>query len=269
MTRLISGSVIETEERTCSFHGAYTAKKLCFGSREIWSGCKECLENEDRERMQALDERRKKASMDGLLHRAAIPLRFRDCSLDNYRVDATNLKQQRALDFAREYAASFDEAVRSGRSMIFLGRTGTGKTHLSTAIANDIIRRGYTALFTSVMEAVLTVRETYRRDAEKKEREAIAAFTRPDLLILDEVGTQYGTDSERLIIYEILNARYQIRRPVLLIGNARIVEMQQAIGDRALDRIRSNGGIAVPFDWNSYRTRVGIEDLDTANAVAH
>jgi DNA replication protein DnaC len=269
MTRLISGSVIETEERICEVHGVYQAKKFCIGSREIWSGCKKCLESEDQERVQALAERQKKASMDGLLKRAAIPLRFQGCTLDNYRVDITNPKQQRALDFAREYAESFDEAVRSGRSLIFLGSTGTGKTHLSTAIANDIIRRGYTALFTSVMETVLTVRETYRRDSEKNEREAIKAFTLPDLLILDEVGTQYGTDSERLIIYEILNARYQIRRPVILIGNARIVEMQRAIGDRALDRIRTNGGKAVVFDWSSYRTRVGIEDLDTANAVAH
>ncbi|MBU2738543.1 ATP-binding protein [Acidithiobacillus concretivorus] len=265
----VSGSIIETEERTCEVHGAYTAKKLCFGTREIWSGCAKCMEDEARKQTQELGERRKKASMDGLLHRAAIPPRFRDCSFDSYKVDVTNPKQQRALDFTRDYAASFEEAVRSGRSMILFGDTGTGKTHLSIAIAHDIIQRGYTAVFTSVMEAVLTVRETYRRDSHMTEREIIDSFVRPDLLILDEVGTQYNTDSERVILFEILNARYQRERPVILIGNENLDVIRATIGRRIFDRFRTNKGIAVQFAWNSYRTRVGIEDLDTANAVAH
>lgn len=265
----VSGSVIESEERICEVHGVYEAKKFCFGSREIWSGCAKCLENEARKQSQELEDRRKKASMDGLLHRAAIPPRFRDCSLDNYRVDVTNPKQQRALDFARGYAADFDNAVRSGQSMILFGTTGTGKTHLSIAIANDIIQRGYTALFTSVMEAVLTVRETYRRESDKTERKIIESFVRPDLLIVDEVGMQYNTDSERVILFEILNARYQRERPVILIGNENLDGIRATIGKRIFDRFRSNKGIAVQFDWNSYRTRVGIEDIDTANAVAH
>ena len=66
---------------------------------------------------------------------------------------------------------------------------------------------------------VRAVKETYSRNSERTERQVIADFARPDLLILDEIGRQHGTDTERLIIFDVINARYLQNKPSILITN--------------------------------------------------
>src|SRR5205807_4134266 len=64
---------------------------------------------------------------------------------------------------------------------------------------------GYTALFVTVSEAIRAVRRTWRREAQQSEDEVLRCFTQSDLLILDEVGVQYGTEAEQVTLFEIIN----------------------------------------------------------------
>ena len=75
----------------------------------------------------------------------------------------------------------------------------------------------------------------------------------PDLLILDEVGVQFGSDAEKLILFEIINTRYQDMKPTILISNLTLVELGKYIGERVVDRMREGGGAILSFDWDSYR----------------
>ena len=86
-------------------------------------------------------------------------------------------------------------------------------------LAKHIMDEGGTTLFTRVIDMIRTVRETYGRDSTRTERQVIAEYARPDLLILDEVGHQHGSDAERLTLFDVINARYEQCRPTLLITN--------------------------------------------------
>ncbi|EQD56002.1 DNA replication protein dnaC, partial [mine drainage metagenome] len=82
----------------------------------------------------------------------------------------------------------------------FYGNTGTGKTHLACAIANELLRQGKSALFVRAYEVLRTIRDTWK-GGEKTELAVIREFVAPDLLILDEVGVQYGSESERIELF--------------------------------------------------------------------
>ena len=58
------------------------------------------------------------------------------------------------VQIAREYADSFGKAGEGEKNLLFIGKTGTGKTHLSTAIAKVVIERGYDVLYDSVQNIV-------------------------------------------------------------------------------------------------------------------
>lgn len=186
--------------------------------------------------------------------RAAIPPRFANRTLDNFIPHCD--KSARALRVAAGYAQNFKEALEKGQSMIFVGNVGSGKTHLASGIAHEVIAQGYQALFSTVLGAVRTIKDTYRRDSTKTESEAILELVKPDLLVLDEVGVQFGTDAEKLILFEIINGRYEHMKPTILLSNLNIEGLGEYLGERVMDRLREGGGKMIAFDWESYRRKV-------------
>lgn len=243
-----------TELRECDKHGQYDSRNY-LGT--IWSQCPTCAEEEDRERA-ALDADRQQARRLQMwlskLGDAQIPHRFQDKTLESFC--APYPQQRRALAFATAYANDFGDVLRTGRSAIFLGRPGTGKTHLAAAIAMRIMQDGkYTALFTTVLRAVRRVKDTWRRDSAVSESDAVSAMVFPDLLILDEVGVQFGSEAEKTILFDVLNERYERCKPCILLSNLAVDEVRAFLGDRIYDRLRENGGELVVFDWESHRAR--------------
>lgn len=75
----------------------------------------------------------------------------------------------------------------------------------------------------------------------------------PDLLILDEVGVQFGSDTEKLMLFDILNERYERRHPTILMSNLPRDEVSAYLGERVFDRLREDGGEFISFTWESHR----------------
>lgn len=240
---------ISTRPAACDEHGEYQSRNL-FGS--IWSRCPSCetirreqeeAEKEERDRLEKLRRWESK------IGHAGIPERFRNRTLDSYVADSAQKK--RALDFALEYALNFDGA--SGKSALFVGKPGTGKTHLAVGIGLSAMRDGYSVLFYTVMRAIRRVKDTWGRNSDESESQAIASLVEPDLLILDEVGIQFGSETEKLILFDILNERYEKRRSCILLSNLSSDEVSAFLGERVIDRLREDGGEVIPFTWESHR----------------
>lgn len=248
-----------TRQDNCTTHGQFESR--CY-MRDFWMKCPDC----------ALDTKRAAESNEAAKARAAeverwqlrmgsagIPIRFKDRTLASYK--ATSSQQQKALSFAQQYADGFGEVLQSGRGALFVGKPGTGKTHLSIGIALEVMgNRNGTALFTTAMRALRRVKDTWTRGSEESETQAIGALVFPDLLILDEVGVQFGSDTERLILFEVLNERYEQRKPSILLSNLTVDEVRGYLGERIFDRMREDGGQVVVFDWASHRGQAGDQD---------
>ncbi|MGE7139164.1 ATP-binding protein [Luteibacter sp. NPDC031894] len=244
--------VIDAE---CEKHGPYKAKQVAMGGGlpPITMNCPKCSEERrEREELRAAEEarRRKQERIDQLFRRSAIPLRFLDRTLEGYK--ATNDGQRRALRIATRYVETFADSATVGPSMVLAGKPGTGKTHIACGIANALIHMGKPVLFMTVLQALRHIKETYRKDSTRTEEKAMAELMEPELLILDEVGAQLGSEHEKMLMFEIINERYQNCRSTILISNLTGDELTEFLGDRVMDRFRENGAI-VAFDWNSHR----------------
>lgn len=216
---------------------------------------RQCREVSARE-LAADEAERKKRSLDAMMGRAAIPPRFVNRSLRNYTADTDG--QKRALSVCQRYAATFAKpggAKEIGTCLILAGNPGTGKTHLAAGVANFLLENGSTAVYSTAMTAIRAIRETWQNKAGKTESQVIQDFVKPDLLILDEIGVQHGTESEKLHLFDLINARYEAVKPTLIISNLELDAVEQFIGERAFDRLREGGGRAVSFDWGSSRKR--------------
>jgi DNA replication protein DnaC len=241
----------QTRTDTCEAHGAFVAHNRI---GNLWTRCPTCGAEDEARRAAARQAEvmaRDAALLEQRIRTSGIPERFKDRTIGTFT--AGSEAQKRALAFAAEYAENFDSVLESGRSALFIGRVGTGKTHLAAGIALHIIGKGHTALFTTALRAVRRVKDTWRRGSDETEGEAISALAHPSLLVLDEVGIQFGSDTEKMVLFDVLNDRYERRLPTLLLSNLGVEDVKTCLGERVFDRLREDGGQAIVFDWESHR----------------
>ena len=243
-----------TEERECPEHGAYTATNFL---GEHWTECPQCMEilqaKQEEESLQKAKEaalEREQLRWKAKINGAAIPERFRDRTLDTYIAKTSG--QKKALAFSKEYAENFDQVMKAGRCAIFVGKPGTGKTHLAIGIALEIIQQKRSPVFVTVQRLIRRVKDSWSNQNET-ESEIVNVFASPDLLILDEVGVQFGSDFEKQILFDVLNERYEKLKPSILLSNIPGDQLADYLGERVTDRLRENGGKMIGFDWDSYR----------------
>lgn len=240
-------------EKTCDTHGVYRTTGIkIFGRREIWTPCPGCEEERlARERRFQAEQQAERArvQLECAIGQAAIPARFVGRTMDNFVADTP--QKAAALEIAREYVSNFDSHAKRGSSLIFSGLPGTGKSHLATAILQALMPQRV-GLYTTCMSVIRTVRGTWRKDSERSETEVLNALADVPLLVLDEIGVQYGTDGEQTILFDVLDRRYRDMQPTIFLTNQDVKGMQQFIGERSFDRLREVSKW-VSFDWESYR----------------
>lgn len=249
------------EHRVCNSHGAYTSTGVRYlGRREIWTGCPDC--EEARLAAQRQQEAQAKADvarrrLEDAIGEAAIPLRFIGRSLDNFAAPAPH--QADALRIARDFAENFERHAKRGSNLIFSGLPGTGKSHLATAILQALMPERV-GLYTTCMSVIRAVRATWRRDSERSESQVLDTLAAVPLLVLDEIGVQYGTDGEQTILFDVLDRRYRDIRPSILLTNQDKQGFKDFVGERSFDRLIETSRW-VAFDWESYRPRARREGM--------
>lgn len=248
----LTGFEVKTEDRDCVEHGPYVARSL---AGRFWSSCPECQKVKDAQRLVEAQEEAKQRRLDTIsfiLGRSGIPKRFEGRTFESFK--PADEKQIRVVRICKAYAEKFEDRMASGGGLVMCGMPGTGKTHLACAIAHHIAHTGRTSLFVSAINAIRRVKQTYAKGSNETENEAIARFYKPDLLIVDEMGVQFGSDTEKMILFEILNGRYERMLPTILISNLTEAELSQFVGERVMDRMKEGGGAVLAFDWKSFRT---------------
>lgn len=247
----------ETVDAICPKHGAYKARVIDMseiGGKKLTMGCGICSQlardAEDARKVEEA-ERARRWRVSQLNDEAGIPTRFRSRSLDNYRHDQPG--QKRALNVARRFVESWPEQRERGTSLIFTGSPGTGKTHLACAIGSALMEGHLASVaFGTVLELLRSIKDTYRKDSARTETEALRELLSYDLLIVDEIGAQLGTEHEKILLFELLNGRYSDCRPTILLSNLNAADLEGYLGQRVMDRYRECGAV-IAFDWASHR----------------
>lgn len=158
---------------------------------------------------------------------------FDTFSLDYYSGEDRRI-MERILSFAKQYAAGF---TPSSGNILMLGRTGLGKTHLSLAIANEVLQKGYSVLYDSVINILFKIqKESFSYD---KNSEMLDTVMDVQLLILDDLGTEYENKMYSSTIYNIVNTRLNRGKPTIISTNMDFKQIAARYDERVVSRLTS------------------------------
>lgn len=224
-----------------SKHAALTPDELMQQAAELSrQACVKLAEERKQNRQKAVDAN---------FSRAAIPLRYSNASLDD-----ANETQERFYAVARQYVADFDSNLQKGSGMLVIGHVGTGKTHLVCAIGNDLLKQGRTVLYCTVSEFCQLIKASWK-SANEDEFDVFQRFAVPDLLILDEIGVQNGTEWEEVQLTGLFDARSRECKPIIGLSNLSMEDVADVLGERSFDRLIGFGGKVLEMKGRSLRAR--------------
>lgn len=222
----------------------------CEAHREPADTCVVCeMLRADKDRHEKLRAEAKRAEFENRMVSVSIGIRYQGKAWNDYQ--PTCAGGESALRQAKSYAAEFSTHRADGTTLFLVGNPGTGKNLLAACLCRDVVEQGYTALHTTAAKLVRRIRESWRRDGDG-EYSALSTFTSPDLLVIDEVGMQKGTDDEAIRLFDVINERYESMMPTAIISNLNIKDLGRYLTVRTMDRLLENH-VLVPFTWESYR----------------
>jgi DNA replication protein DnaC len=243
-----------TRDDTCETHGAFSSTQYL---RDRWTGCPKCADEAEATRKAEAERKQRQDRIDARLRTSGLDGRFEDAMFENFVVATAG--QQKVLDACRQYVATMNRDTKSGLWLI--GPPGTGKTHLGSAMVRYAIeQRDVSAEIHSGREIVRMLRATWgnRERGRTMDGRAVTEdgliedFGRLSLLVIDEVGASFGSESEQVQLFDIIDLRYRYERPTILLSNLPAKGLKEAIGDRSYDRLREGAQVLV-CNWDSHR----------------
>ena len=187
-----------------------------------------------------------------------VPERYWSESIDTFKTDTEERRKAKAK------AESFIQAVKCGKfqTLVFLGAVGTGKTHLASGIIYEC-----GGLYRLAPALVEEIRRAKSFSARETEAEILDGYGRSSLLVIDEIGRGVMAAEEQNMLYQIINERYNRRKPTVLISNQNKKDFLNYVGIAAADRLTESAQV-VEFTGKSYRGEIRRESAHNATRPA-
>lgn len=233
--RRIMGNKLEEmmHDYICPVHGKI---------RTFTEGCYLCREEAEKKAQAIQIEINRaeiqKRNLEIALSDAGVPEIFRECTMENY--DTTS-EEHRSM--ARKAKMLIEDTYRT---VVFIGKTGTGKTRLSCSVLSEMVARGKSVRYATEQQISSKLKSAWDRKTRITEDDVISYYVAPDVLVIDEIrGTQW-TPGEGIIIAAIIDGRWQsMRKKTILAGNVSVDQLKQHYEDRTLSRLSDHGCVYV------------------------
>ena len=171
-------------------------------------------------------------------------VKLEDYSFDNFSLEYYPNKDENGViprdimtkicSFCVKYATEFKS---DSESLLFFGKTGLGKTHLSLSIANEVIKKGYNVVYGPISRIMGNIEKEHFSD---NDRTTLMNILDCDLLIFDDLGTEFTTSFIASTIFDIVNSRILNKKPTIINTNLDFEEIKQRYSDRIVSRIAGN-----------------------------
>lgn len=131
------------------------------------------------------------------------------------------------LNYANNFTPNAD-------SLFFFGKTGLGKTFLSSCIAKKLLNEGVNVFFGSILKLFRQIEdERFRR----RDGDTTGIIINAELVILDDLGSEFQTLFTDSVLYEIINERLNSGRPTIISTNLSMKELDSKYNDRIVSRL--------------------------------
>ena len=160
---------------------------------------------------------------------------FENFSLDRYKNSPDEYRRMELnFNVAKEFADNFGEG---GKNLLFIGKTGTGKTHLSTAIAKKVIEKGFEVLYDSAQNIVTAYEDDRFKSGYGPYEPKGTKYIECDLLIIDDLGTEFVNQFTVSCLYNLLNTRQNKNLSTVISTNLTAEELARKYEDRIYSRL--------------------------------
>ncbi|MBO5023771.1 MAG: ATP-binding protein [Clostridia bacterium] len=161
---------------------------------------------------------------------------FENFDLSYYK-GAEYEQMSRVFESVSDFANTFRE--NSGRNLLFIGMTGLGKTHLSSACAKAIIERGFDVVYESAQNIFSDFEyERFSRGYNNDEQSSKTdRYFECDLLIIDDLGTELSNQFTTSCLYNIVNTRMCAGKSIIINTNLKRGELMEKYQDRVTSRL--------------------------------
>lgn len=193
----------------CDKHGEvkceyYTDKH----GQQVWGECPECAkeqeeEQAEKERLAQVEKQKEKWLASNIKDK------FFDMTFEDYKV--FNDSQKLALEKMKAIANG------GNRSLLLLGENGLGKTMLASLA---LMKRG--GYIYKMYEIITQIKSSYKANSIVDEMDILKKLSTCPLLVIDEVGKQFGSESEKNWLSYIIDERYESNKPTVLICNLKL-----------------------------------------------
>ncbi|MGN0501729.1 MAG: ATP-binding protein [Ruminococcus sp.] len=161
-------------------------------------------------------------------------LDFYDREIDSKTGISPYNHMSKILRYCQSYADNFS---KNSGSILMKGATGLGKTHLSLAIANEVIKKGYGVIYVSAPSLMQKLEKQY---FSRNDDAATDMLIECDLLIVDDLGTEFHSQLSVSLMYNIFNSRMLANKPVIINTNLDLKELEKNYTERFVSRIIGN-----------------------------
>lgn len=243
----------------CQTHGEYRSRLNARTGR--WSRCWGCVDAEllalDAQAKEQDAAQRRALEVERYLSESGMEGRLLAARFSNFIVRTTD--QQKVLDACQAFAESVEPDAC--RNLWLVGGVGVGKTHLGAAMVSHFIReRGLSAVILSAREIIRQMRANWGRSKDalglvESEEDVVDRLGRAGLLVLDEIGAGFSTDADRVQLFDVVDLRYRLGLPTVVLSNLVAKDMKPILGERTFDRLRE-GASLLTCSWPSNRAGV-------------
>lgn len=237
-------------------------RRTCFGfTRKVRCLCK-C---QDEARKKEEEEREHKNTLkriESLRRASLLGEQYKDVSFAN--TDLYSAKYAAIFARCEKYCQVYKEVLKKGHGIYLFGDAGVGKTHIAACIANELMSKGCSTLYTNLNEISKAIRATYNSNVDT-ELDFMRKLKQIEFLFIDDFGTErVAKDNKDLWlqekVFEIVNTRYNDKMPIIFTSNYSLVEMVQdrGLSSKTADRIGQTCAI-MEIRGESYRKKAKNE----------
>lgn len=136
---------------------------------------------------------------------------IQDYQFENFIITGTNKKE---VEIAKKITEKcINKNQKNG--LIITGKSGVGKTHLATAILNKLTEKDMLVLMGRLILLLDVIKDTFK-DSSSKEKDIIELYSKVDMLIIDDLGTERISSWALEKLYTIIENRNENKLPIIV-----------------------------------------------------
>lgn len=218
-------STSKTELENCPTCGEPIGKIVhMLGKNYIVPRACKC-KREEQEKLNKIGKlRERQMKLDSMFKNSLMTKEFRKIT---FNVWDHNKGSEHMYKLGIKYIRDFSRALKENIGLLIYGVPGNGKTYLSSCIANELLSKSIPVVCVSSIGLLDRIKESFNKYGDEGTQSILKCLDNADLVIIDDLGVEVNTEWSRATIYQILNSRYEKKKPLIITTNLTLEQLKK------------------------------------------